>query len=74
MPRGPRRSTAGLTSRLDPVMVILGSLGGRTITTTLMSGMERHMSSPKHLTHTEEVEEVRKRAQDGTVTVSGLPC
>lgn len=73
-PRAPRRSLAGLTSRLDPVMVILGSLGGRTITTTLRSGMERHMSSPKHLTHREEVEEMRERTQDGKATALMLRC
>lgn len=33
-------------------MVILGSLGCRTITTAFMSGMERQESSPKHLSHT----------------------
>lgn len=52
-PSGARRSPAGLTSRFEPVMVILGSLGCRTITTAFMSGMERQESSPKHLTHTE---------------------
>lgn len=52
-PSGARRSPAGLTSRFEPVMVILGSLGCRTITTAFMSGTERHESSPKHLTHTE---------------------
>lgn len=52
-PSGARRSPAGLTSRFEPVMVILGSLGCRTITNAFMSGMERQESSPKHLTHTE---------------------
>ena len=48
-PSGPCMSEAGLTSRLEPLMVIRGSLGGSTITTALMSGMDRHESSPKHL-------------------------
>lgn len=64
-PTGPRRSPAGLTSRLDPVMVIFGSLGGSTITTALMSGMEIQVSSPKHL---------RSRINDWTATVLGLYC
>lgn len=51
-PSGARRSAAGLSSRVEPVMVILGSLGCRTITTAFMSGMERQESSPKHLRHT----------------------
>lgn len=50
-PSGLRRSLAGLTCCFDPVMVILGSLGAKTMTTALMSGTERHVSSPKHLTH-----------------------
>lgn len=59
-PSGARRSPAGLTSRLDPVMVIFGSLGGRTITTALMSGMKRQESSPKHLVKEEEAEIKRR--------------
>lgn len=51
-PIGLRKSLAGLMNRLDPIMVILGSLGGSTVTTALTSGMDRHVSSPKHLTHT----------------------
>lgn len=65
-PIGARRSAAGLTSRFEPVMVILGSPGGRTITTAFMSGMERHDSSPKHLTHTEGPTLTRQSSSDWT--------
>jgi hypothetical protein len=48
-------------------MVIHGSLGGRTITTALMSGMEMHMSSPKHLSNPKQQERgrVKKKGSGG---------
>lgn len=47
-------------------MVILGSLGCRTITTAFMSGMERQESSPKHLSHTEGPTLTPQRLSDWT--------
>lgn len=48
-PTGARSWATGQTSHFTPAMVIRGSLGGITITIALMSGMEMHVSSPKHL-------------------------
>lgn len=59
-PRGARSSAAGIVMCSEPVMLIWGSLGTRTITTAFMSGMEIQESSPKHLHHTDRKEALSK--------------